>query len=162
VHRQGTLRRVLAALVIGPTRTVGKLADPSMALTGRFTAQHALMCRLHLDRIKVFDDAVAGLQARIAAKPAPRQRGVWTCSRPFPGSATRSPTYGWPRSTPPRTCTSPAPQARLLGEPVPGDNISARKRKHNRTGDTLPSWSPTPRPLSWTAKGPKVVEATRA
>ena len=44
---------VLADLAIGRMRTAGKLADLSMALAGRFTEHHALLCRLHLDRIKV-------------------------------------------------------------------------------------------------------------
>jgi transposase len=45
-----------------------------MALAGRFTDHHALLCRLHLDRIKVFDDAVDGLADQIAGKAAPWQR----------------------------------------------------------------------------------------
>ncbi len=42
---------VLADLAQGRLRTAGKMADLSMALAGRFTDHHALMCRLHLDRI---------------------------------------------------------------------------------------------------------------
>ena len=45
---------VLADLAIGRMRTAGKLADLSMALAGRFTEHHALLCRLHLDRIAGF------------------------------------------------------------------------------------------------------------
>jgi len=40
----------LAGLAQGRLRTAGKMADLSMALAGRFTDHHALMCRLHLDR----------------------------------------------------------------------------------------------------------------
>src|SRR5712691_7922255 len=58
-ERRGT---VLADLARGRMRTAGKLADLSMALTGRFTDHHALLCCLHLDRIAVFDTAVVGLQ----------------------------------------------------------------------------------------------------
>jgi transposase len=65
---------VLADLARGPMRSAGKLADLSMALAGRFTDHHALLCRLHLDRIKLFDDAVAGLAGQIAGKAAPWQR----------------------------------------------------------------------------------------
>src|SRR6266571_7648749 len=65
---------VLADLAIGRMRAAGKLADLSMALTGRFTGHHALLCRLHLDRIKVLDEAVAGLDGRIAAGAARWQR----------------------------------------------------------------------------------------
>jgi hypothetical protein len=53
--------QVLADLAIGRMRAAGKLADLSMALTGRFTEHHALLCRLHQDRIAGFDAAVAGL-----------------------------------------------------------------------------------------------------
>ena len=65
---------VLADLAIGRMRTAGKLTDLSMALAGRFTGHHALLCRLHLDRIAVFDDAVDGLDKRIAGKAARWQR----------------------------------------------------------------------------------------
>ena len=62
---------VLADLAKGPMRTAGKLADLSMALTGRFTGHHARLCRLHRDRITVLDEAVAGLDERVAGKVAP-------------------------------------------------------------------------------------------
>ena len=65
---------VLADLAIGRMRTAGKLAGLSMALAGRFTGHHALLCRLHLDRIAVFDNAVGGLDKRIAGKAARWQR----------------------------------------------------------------------------------------
>jgi hypothetical protein len=54
--------------------SAGKTTDLSMALAGRFTGHHALLCRLRRDRIKVFDDPVAGLEDRITAKAAPWQR----------------------------------------------------------------------------------------
>jgi transposase len=65
---------VMADLARGRARTAAKMADLSMALEGRFTDHHALMCRLHLDRIKVHDAAVAGLDTRIRDKAAPWQR----------------------------------------------------------------------------------------
>jgi hypothetical protein len=61
---------VLADLAPGRLRTAGKTADLSMALAGRFTDHHALMCRLHLDRIQALGEAVAGLGA---IGPAPHQ-----------------------------------------------------------------------------------------
>jgi transposase len=70
-ERRGT---VLADLAVGRMRTAGKLADLSQALAGRFTGHHALMCRLHLDRIAVFNTAVAGLEDQITSKAAPWQR----------------------------------------------------------------------------------------
>jgi transposase len=66
--------QVLADLAIGRMRTAGKLADLSRALTGRFTDHHAVLCRLHLDRIALFNAAVDGLEARIAVKAAPYRR----------------------------------------------------------------------------------------
>jgi len=64
---------VMADLAMGRARTAAKLADLSMALEGRFTDHHALMCRLHLDRIKVRDAAVDDPDKRIKAKAAPWQ-----------------------------------------------------------------------------------------
>jgi transposase len=66
--------RVLADLAIGRMRTAGKLADLSQALAGRFTEHHALLCRLHRDRVTVFDAAVDDLDERIAGKTARWQR----------------------------------------------------------------------------------------
>ena len=66
--------QVLADLAIGRMRAAGKLADLSMALAGRFTDHHALLCRLHLDRIAVFDDGAGGLDERIAGKAERWQR----------------------------------------------------------------------------------------
>jgi transposase len=65
---------VLADLARGRMRQAGKLAGLSMALAGRFTGHHALLGRLHRDRIKLFDEAVAGLEDRIAGKAARWQR----------------------------------------------------------------------------------------
>ena len=98
---------VLAYLAIGRMRTAGKLADLSMALAGRFTEHHALMCRLDLDRIKVLDGAVDDLEDRITAKAAPwrREAGLLKTLR---ASGTRWRRPGWVRSAPPRTCTLPA------------------------------------------------------
>jgi transposase len=97
--------QVLAELAIGRMRTAGKLADLSMALAGRFTSHHALLCRLHLDRIKMFEEAAAGLGAQITAKAAPWQRELDLLTT-IQASGTRWPRRGWPRSAPPRTCTS--------------------------------------------------------
>ena len=66
--------QVLADLAIGRMRTAGKLADLSQALTGRFTDHHAVLCRLHLDRIALFDAAVADLETKIAVKVTAYQR----------------------------------------------------------------------------------------
>ena len=65
---------MLADLAIGRMRTAGKLADLSQALAGRFTDHHAVLCRLHLDRIALFNTAVAGLEAKITVKVTAYQR----------------------------------------------------------------------------------------
>jgi transposase len=54
---------VLAELAKGTMRA--KIADLSMALEGRFSDHHALMCRLHLDHIDHLETAIAQLDARI-------------------------------------------------------------------------------------------------
>ena len=54
---------VLAQLAKGTMRS--KIADLSMALEGRFSDHHALMCRLHLDHLDHLETAIARLDARI-------------------------------------------------------------------------------------------------
>jgi transposase len=66
--------QVLADLAHWRIRAAGKTADLSMALTGRFTGHHALLCRLHRDRIAVFDEAIAGLDEQIAGRAGRWQR----------------------------------------------------------------------------------------
>jgi len=126
---------VLADLARGRMREAGKLADLSMALTGRFTGHHALLCRLHQDRIAGFDAAVAGLDERIAGKAARWQReaGLLT-SVPGFGDVVAQAWLGEIGPAPHRhfaTCEKLASWVTLC----PGNNISARKRKHSRTGD---------------------------
>ena len=127
--------QVLADLAIGRMRTAGKLADLSMALVGRFTDHHALLCRLHLNRIAVFDTAVAGLEDQIAAKAAPwRREQDLLKTVPGFGDAVAQAWLGE---------IGPAPHAYFPSHEklaswvtlCPGNNISARKRKHGRTGD---------------------------
>ena len=126
---------VLADLAIGRMRTAGKLADLSMALAGRFTGHHALLCRLHLDRIAVFDDAVDGLDERIAGKAARWQRetGLLT-SVPGFGDVVAQAWLGEIGPAPHRHFASHEKLASWVTL-CPGNNISARKRKHGRTGD---------------------------
>jgi transposase len=126
---------VLADLARGRMRTAGKLADLSMALAGRFTEHHALLCRLHLDRIAVFDTAVAGLEDQIAAKAARWQREQ-NLLKTVPGFGDAV-AQAWLAEI------GPAPHAHFPSHDklaswvtlCPGNNISARKRKHGRTGD---------------------------
>ena len=104
-------------------------------LAGRFTDHHALLCRLHLDRIAVFGTAVAGLEGQIAAKAAPWQREL-DLLKTIPGFADAV-AQAWLAEI------GPAPHLHFPGHDklaswvtsCPGSNISARKRKHGRTGD---------------------------
>jgi transposase len=126
---------VLADLAIGRMRTAGKLADLSMALAGRFTGHHALLCRLHLDRIAVFDDAAAGLDERIAGKAGRWQREQDLLkSVPGFGDVVAQVWLGEIGPAPHRHFASHEKLA-SWATLCPGNNISARKRKHGRTGD---------------------------
>ena len=126
---------VLADLAIGRMRAAGKLADLSQALAGRFTDHHALLCRLHLDRIKVFDTAVAGLEERIAGKAAPwqREQRLLTTVPGFGDTVAQA----WIAEIGPAPHTWFSRHEKLASWVTlcPGNNISARKRKHGRTGD---------------------------
>ncbi len=131
-ERRGT---VLAGLARGRMRTAGKLADLSMALTGKFTEHHALLCRLHRDRIAVFDDAVDGLDKRITGKAARWQREAELLKTvPGFGDVVAQARLGE---------IGPAPHLHFAAHDklaswvslCPGNNISARKRKNGRTGD---------------------------
>jgi transposase len=143
--------QVLADLALGRMRTAGKLADLSMALAGRFTDHHALLCRLHLDRIAVFDTAVAGLEDQIAAKAAPWQREQHLLKTvPGFGDAVAC---AWLAEI------GPAPHAYFPSHDklaswvtlCPGNNISARKRKYGRTGDAGTYIKPMLVQAAWSA-----------
>jgi len=142
---------VLADLARGRMRTAGKLADLSQALAGRFTSHHALMCRLHLDRIAVFNTAVGGLEEQITAKAAPWQREQ-DLLKTIPGFGDTV-AQAWLAEI------GPAPHAYFschekLASWVslcPGNNISAGKRKHGRTGDAGTYIKPMLVQAAWSA-----------
>jgi transposase len=142
---------VLADLARGRMRTAGKLADLSMALAGRFTSHHALMCRLHLDRIAVFNTAVGGLEEQITARAAPWQREQ-DLLKTIPGFGDTV-AQAWLAEI------GPAPHAYFschekLASWVslcPGNNISAGKRKHGRTGDAGTYIKPMLVQAAWSA-----------
>ena len=132
-------------------RAAGKLADLSMALTGRFTGHHALLCRLHRDRIAGFDAAVAGLDERIAGKVTRWQREAdLLTSVPGFGDVVAQ---AWLAEIGPAphlyfaTCEKLASWVTLC----PGNNISARKRKHGRTGDAGTCIKPMLIQAAWAA-----------
>jgi transposase len=142
---------VLADLAIGRMRTAGKLADLSMALTGRFTEHHALLCRLHLDRIQLLEDAAAGLQAQIAARAASWQRET-DLLKTVPGFGDVV-AQAWIAEI------GPAPHLHFASHEklacwvslCPGNNISARKRKHGRTGEAGTYIKPMLVQAAWSA-----------
>jgi transposase len=126
---------VLADLAIGRMRTAGKLADLSQALAGRFTEHHALLCRLHRNRIAGFDAAVADLDERIAGKAAPWRRELDLLTTvPGFGDIVAWAWLGEIGPAPHRYFSSHDKLASWVSL-CPGNNISARKRKHSQTGD---------------------------
>ena len=142
---------VLADLAMGRMRTAGKLADLSQALAGRFTGHHALMCRLHLDRIAVFNTAVAGLQEQITARAAPWQREQ-DLLKTIPGFGDTV-AQAWLAEIGPAPHTYFSSHEKLASwvSLCPGNNISARKRKHGRTGDAGTYIKPMLVQAAWSA-----------
>jgi len=126
---------VLADLALGRMRAAGKLADLSMALTGRFTDHHALMCRLHRDRIGMFDDAVGGLDAKISPLLARYAREA-ELLKTLPGFGEVA-AAGWPGAIGPAPHQHFGTAERLASWVTlcPGNYISARKSRSGRTGD---------------------------
>ena len=146
---------VLADLAIGRMRTAGKLADLSMALTGRFTEHHALLCRLHRDRIAGLDAAVADLDDQIAGRAGRWQREL-DLLKTVPG-------FGDVVAQTWLAEIGPAPHRHFASHEklaswvtlCPGNNISARKRKHGRTGDAGTYIKPMLIQAAWNAIRPK-------
>ena len=128
-------REALADLAQGRLRTAGKMSDLSMALAGRFTDHHAMMCRLHRDRIKMFDDAVADLDARIAPLVARYAREA-ALLKTLPGFGDVI-VAGWLGAIGPAPHQHFATAQRLASWATvcPGNYMSAKKSKGGRTGD---------------------------
>ena len=126
---------VMADLAIGHLRTAGKLADLSMALEGRFTGHHALMCRLILDRVKVLDAAVADLEMRIGATTVPWQREI-SLLKTIHGFGDAV-AWTWIAEIGPAPHLWFGSHEKLASRAslAPGNYISAGKRRHGRTGD---------------------------
>jgi transposase len=126
--------QILADLAIGRMRTARKLADLSQALTGRFTEHHAALCRLHRDRITLFNVAVDDLERRIAVKAAPYQRELDLLkSVDGFGDAVA---WAWLAEIGPAPHEYFASHEKLASWVTlcPGNYISAGKRAHGRTG----------------------------
>ena len=143
--------QVLADLAIGRMRTAGKLADLSQALAGRFTDHHAVLCRLHLDRIALFGTAVAGLEQKIAVKAAPYQREL-DLLKSITGFGDAV-AQAWLAEIGPApheyfaSCGKLASWVTLC----PGNHMSAGKRRHGRTGDAGTYIKPVLVQAAWSA-----------
>ena len=143
--------QVLADLAIGRMRTAGKLADLSQALAGRFTDHHAVLCRLHLDRIALFGTAVAGLEAKITVKVTAYQRelDLLKSITGFGGAVAQA----WLAEIGPApheyfaSCGKLASWVTLC----PGNHMSAGKRRHGRTGDAGTYIKPMLVQAAWSA-----------
>jgi transposase len=143
--------RVLADLAIGRMRTAGKLADLSQALVGRFTDHHAVLCRLHLDRIALFGTAVAGLEEKIAVKVTPYQRELELLkSIDGFGDAVAQ---AWLAEIGPAPHEYFGSHEKLASWVTlcPGNNMSAGKRRHGRTGDAGTYIKPMLVQAAWSA-----------
>jgi len=143
--------KVMADLAIGHMRTAGKLADLSMALEGRFTDHHALMCRLSLDRVQVLDAAVADLEMRIAATTVPWQREI-SLLKTIHGFGDAV-AWAWIAEIGPAPHQWFGSHEKLASwvSLAPGNYISAGKRRHGRTGDAGTYIKPMLVQAAWSA-----------
>ena len=143
--------QVLADLAHWRMRAAGKTADLSMALAGRFTGHHALLCRLHRDRIAVFDEAIAGLDEQIGGLAGRWQRELDLLKTvpAFGDVVART----WLAEIGPAPHLHFASHGKLASwvSLCPGNNISARKRKHGRTGDAGTYIKPVLIQAAWNA-----------
>ena len=123
---------VMAELAIGRARS--KIADLPVALAGRFTGHHALMCRLHLDRIRGYNAAVADLDSRIAVAAGPWQREAGLLKTiPGFGDITARTWIAEIGPAPHEWFATAAKLASWAGL-APGNHVSAGKRRYGRTG----------------------------
>jgi transposase len=143
--------QVMADLAKGTLRQAGKQADLSMALAARFTDHHAMLCRLHRDQIKLADHAIAGLDAQIADRAGrwPRELGLLD-SVPGFGDVVSAAWLAEIGPAPHRWFPSHGKLASWVTL-CPGNNISARKRKHGRTGDAGTYIKPVLVQAAWAA-----------
>jgi transposase len=143
--------KVMADLARGRARAGGKLADLSMALEGRFTDHHALVCRLILDQIQGLDAAVGDLDQRIAGLAAAWQREI-DLLKTIPGFGDVV-AWTWIAEIGPAPHQWFGSQEKLASwvSLAPGNYISAGKRKHSRTGDAGTYIKPALVQAAWAA-----------
>jgi transposase len=127
--------QVMADLARASLRAAGKQADLKLALAGRFTGHHAMLCRMHRDQVTLASAAIARLDEQIAVMASRWQRELdLLLSIPGFGVITAA---AWLAEI------GPAPHQWFDGHDklaswvslCPGNHISARKRKSGKTGD---------------------------
>ena len=140
---------VMADLAIGRARA--KMADLALALEGRFTDHHAMMCRLHLDAIALHDAGIAGLDARIAAAAAPWRRETGLL-KTIPGFGDIA-AWTWIAEigpAPHEWFPSGGKLASWAGL-APGNYVSAGKRGYGRTSEAGTYIKPALVQAAWSA-----------
>jgi transposase len=142
---------VMAGLARGKARTAAKMADLSMALEGRFTGHHAMMCRLQLDRIAALGRDTEGLDERIEAATAPWEREVaLLTSIPGIGDIAARAWIAEIGPAPHQWFESHEKLASWAGL-APGNHVSAGKRKHGKTSDAGTCIKPVLVQCAWAA-----------
>jgi transposase len=123
---------IMAGLAIGRARA--KIPDLSMALEGRFTGHHAMMCRLHLDSIRRYNAAVRDLDARIAEAASAWQDAIGLL-KTIPGFGDIT-ARAWIAEIGPAPHEWFATTAKLASWSglAPGNYVSAGKRRYGQTG----------------------------
>ena len=149
---------VMADLAIGRARA--RIPDLSMALEGRFTGHHALMCRLQMDRIRDYKAAVKDLDKRIGAMAAPWQRETGLL-KTVPGFGDVV-AWAWigEIGPAPHEWFSSAGKLASWASLAPGNHVSAGKRRYGRTGDAGTCIKPALAEAAWAAiKSPGRLQA---
>ena len=140
---------VMADLAIGRARS--KIPDLSMALEGRFTDHHAVLCGLHLDAIRRHDAAVRDLDARIAAAAAAWQDTIGLLKTiPGFGDVTARTWIAEIGPAPHEWFATVAKLAAWAGL-APGNYVSAGKRRYGRTGSAGTWIKPALAGAAWSA-----------
>ncbi len=140
---------VMADLAIGRARA--KMADLAMALEGRFTGHHAMMCRLHLDAIALHDAGIADLDVRVAARAAPWQREAGLL-KTIPGFGDTA-AWTWIAEIGPAPHGWFASGGKLASWAglAPGNYVSAGKRGYGRTSEAGTYIKPVLVQAAWSA-----------
>jgi transposase len=126
---------VMAGLAQRSLRQAGKQADLKLALAGRFTSHHAMLCRMHRDQVKLASEAADRLDEQIAAMAAARWQRELDLLVTIPG-------FGPVTAAVWLAEIGPAPHQWFPGHDklaawaslCPGNHVSAGKRRSGRTG----------------------------